>query len=437
MMKAAILAGGCATWFRDCGRFFLSGRFPSFCRRHPQLALVLGAFLVRLAFLVFYGPTAPPVPWGDDQAYDKIAATLVTQHEYSNTWYPPGYPLFLAVIYLFCDQSWLIVRIIQALLGAATCVLLQHLGRRLFSNRVGFIAAVLLALYPGHVYFTWRLMGETLYIFLIVLGLLQAHRLIEHPRLLQSLVLGLVIGFAQLVKSNLFPLPALLLIWFAATAHAGMSHRVLCTGSLAAGLMLMAGVTPLANFIASGREAALLSGIAGRTLWVANNPSADGYFNSPQASVEGRAFITSHGFKERLERANFFEQDRLCRDLALIWIRENPGQFAILCLKKLNNAFGLFPRARVLELDSRARWAHLLTYGFVALFALVGLIASRRCWRSCSLLYLVLLSYGMMVVAFYGTPRFTLLVVPVLIIFASHGMATLLKTVWHHHWAES
>jgi hypothetical protein len=136
----------------------------------------------------------------------------------------------------------------------------------------------------------------------------------------------------------------------------------------------------------------------------------------------GQAFIAAHGFGERLAQADAFERDRLFRTLALLWIRENPRQFLVLCLKKLNNAFGFFPRAVTFEGNRTTQVVHLLSYGVIAPFALAGLIGSLRRWRACSLLYAVLASYVLMVLVFYGTPRFTIIVMPVLIVFASSAM---------------
>jgi hypothetical protein len=81
----------------------------------------------------------------------------------------------------------------------------------------------------------------------------------------------------------------------------------------------------------------------------------------------------------------------------------------------------LFPRAAVFERDPRAPVVHLLTYGPVAVLALAGMIATRRRWRDLSLLYLAILSYVVSVMLFFGTPRYTILIMPFLIAFAAHA----------------
>jgi 4-amino-4-deoxy-L-arabinose transferase-like glycosyltransferase len=399
---------------------------------HPHskmLALGLAALAVRLVFIFAYGPTAQPVAWGDDPAYDAIATRLVIEHQYVNNWYPPGYPLFLALIYALFDRTLIAVQVIQAVLGAATCVLTYSLGRRFFSERVALLAAVLLAVYPGHVYMSWRILGEGLYMLLLVTSTVLVVPLTRSPRAVPIVALGATMGFANLVKSNLLIYPPLLIAWFAVTVRGRWQGRLRWLLLLSASFGCIAMITPIANFVSSRGNFAPLPGNAGHALWYSNNPIADGYFIMAEQKPEGQAFISRHGFARQLEHADDFEKDRLYRQLALLWIRDNPGQFLVLCLRKLNNAFGLFPHAATFERSSLVPRIHLLSYGLLAPFALAGMIAGLRRWREFLLLYIALASYVLMVLVFYGTPRFTIIVIPYLLIFASYAIVGCLDFV--------
>jgi 4-amino-4-deoxy-L-arabinose transferase-like glycosyltransferase len=372
-------------------------------------------------FIFAAGPTAPPVTWGDDRSYDAIAMRLVVKHQYVNNWYPPGYPLLLALVYALFGHSLIAARMIQAVLGAMTCVVTYFLARRLFGERAGLLAASLLAIYPGHVYMSWRIMGETLYMLLVVAATVLALQLSRNPRPLPIVALGAGMGLANLVKSNLFVYLPLLIAWFGVTVRGRWQERVRWVLLLSVAFTSVALITPMANFVSSRGDLVLLAGNAGRTLWFSNNPMADGYFTNAEQQPEGQAFISRHGFTQRLEHADDFEKDRLYRRLALLWIRENPGQFLVLCLKKLDNAFGPFPHAITFEDNVLVQRVHLLSYGPLALFALAGVVASLRRWREFLLLYIVLASYVLMVLIFYGTPRFTIIVIPYLLGFASYA----------------
>jgi uncharacterized membrane protein YhaH (DUF805 family) len=233
--------------------------------------------------------------------------------------------------------------------------------------------------------------------------------------------LGITVGFAQLIKSNLFLFPPLLMLWFVFAAR-GKPRWLVSLAALLVSFAVVQLITPLVNRLSPGGKAALLPSNAGHTLWYSNNPLADGYFTCAEALPAGQAFIERHGYTQRLKGADLFEEDRLYRTLALLWIRENPGRFLVLGLKKLNNAFGLFPRAVVFEGKPTARAVHLLTYGLLAPLMLAGLAVTFRRWRDLLLLYAVLFSFVVMVVLFYGTPRFTIVIIPFLLLFASSAL---------------
>ncbi len=399
-----------------------AARVLAFCRTHRLLVLFLGAFAVRVAFVLAFGPTALPSQRADDLFYDEIAYRLVAEHQYTNAWYPHGYPLFLALIYALFGRSWFIARLVQAALGAATCLVIYRLGSKVFSERVGLVAGVLLAVYPGHVFFCWRLMAEPLYILLLIWSLVLALSLVEDPRPLRSILLGVVVGVAQLVKANLFLFPAMLMVWFAFSARASGARRVLCVAALIISLALTVLIQPMVNFLSAGRGSALPS-ITGWALWQGNNPLSVGFWDWDDDAPIVKAFIESHGFGGRLKTAGPLEKEPIYRSLAWAWIRENPWRFLALMPRKLNNAFGLFPRAQVFEGNPRSRIiVHLLSYGLIAPFALGGMIAALRRWRACSLLYVTVFSYLPTVLLFWGTPRYTLLIIPVLLIFAGFAL---------------
>lgn len=84
---------------------------------------------------------------------------------------PPSYPFFLAVIYYLLGHSFLIVRLVQAALGAFTAVLAFKIGERMFSRSTGALAGLIYALYPASWAFSDLLLTECLFTFLIMLSI--------------------------------------------------------------------------------------------------------------------------------------------------------------------------------------------------------------------------------------------------------------------------
>ena len=92
--------------------------------------LFLSAFLLRLLFVILV-----PLDAGDTPEYDDYALNLLGGFGFSaNIKRPPVYPLFLTVIYFFFGHNFLAVRVVQAVLDAATCVLVYLLGKKIFAK---------------------------------------------------------------------------------------------------------------------------------------------------------------------------------------------------------------------------------------------------------------------------------------------------------------
>jgi 4-amino-4-deoxy-L-arabinose transferase-like glycosyltransferase len=84
----------------------------------------------------------------------------------------PGYPAFMAVIFwLFGDENFRVVLIVQVWFDLATCFLIADLARRLFSERSAKAAFLLAALCPFLANYAASALTETLEIFFTTLAL--------------------------------------------------------------------------------------------------------------------------------------------------------------------------------------------------------------------------------------------------------------------------
>jgi 4-amino-4-deoxy-L-arabinose transferase-like glycosyltransferase len=406
-------------------------RLAGWTGEHWGLAVFVLALVLRCGFCLAAGPWAPPTAWGDDADYDAIARGLVGPgHVYQNTWFPPGYPLFLATIYGLAGPAMKLaaVRLVQAVLSAATCWVTYALARNAFGTPAGRAAAVLLAIYPGHVYMAWRLMAETLFTLLMALAVLAVQRAAGQraaPSTLWAAAgAGVALGAATLVKSNLVVVVPLMVACVALAGLGTARRRAAAAAVMTAGCVLLLAASPLANRFSPAHRATWLPGNGGPTLWWSNNPLADGYFVDPDNTPAGRAFIERHHLAGPAIAARDPQvRDRADRELALAWIRENPGSFVALAGRKLWNAFGPLPRAALFSRERLAAGVQALAYGAMLPLIAAGLWLARRRWRRALPLYLEIGSYAAMTVVFYGTPRFTLVVMPYLAAFAGLALA--------------
>jgi 4-amino-4-deoxy-L-arabinose transferase-like glycosyltransferase len=95
---------------------------------------------------------------GDAEAYhawaQRIAAGDWLGHE--AFYQAPLYPYFLAALYRVLSDAAATVRLVHAVLGAASCALLSYAGWRMFGRR-GLLAGAVLAVYPPAIFLDGQL----------------------------------------------------------------------------------------------------------------------------------------------------------------------------------------------------------------------------------------------------------------------------------------
>jgi len=131
-------------------------------RGHVLLLIVLLSLLLRL-ILAFVCRAAPD--FSDMETYNRLALqggiSVVP---------PPGYPLFLRMIYgVFGPRNYLAVFIIQGILSAITVGLIFLVAEKAANFRTAVIAALCSAVYPNFLVYNLTVMSETLGLFLTML----------------------------------------------------------------------------------------------------------------------------------------------------------------------------------------------------------------------------------------------------------------------------
>lgn len=185
--------------------------------RHKILLVIL---LVALALRLIYGLAQNPLAVYADTSEDgsiylQMGHNLTNGFDYSEISLPTA-PLYL--IFNGIWQNWLpdaeaviAIRITQALMGTALCFFAYRLGRLISQNeQAGLIAAVVLAVSPVFVFESAQIMTETLYMFLLALGLwiyLECIASLKRPAGAFWALIGVVFGLATLTRAVLLIFP--------------------------------------------------------------------------------------------------------------------------------------------------------------------------------------------------------------------------------------
>jgi tetratricopeptide (TPR) repeat protein len=399
-------------------------------------------FFIALAIRLIHIWQIRPSPFfdvlmGDANGYDQWAQRLAggdwigTEVFYQ----APLYPYFLGLVYAIFGRDLLIVRIVQALIGSASCALLGLAGARLFSPRVGLIAGLGLALWAPAIFFDGVIQKSVLDLFFVCVGLFLISAIsnqqsaISHQQSTVStwIALGAAMGALALTRENALVFIGVIAIWAVQRPlKRSLSERLL---PLAAGLAIVLAPVVIRNYAIDGGFY-LTTSQFGSNFYIGNNPGADGTYASIRFGRGAPEF-------ERIDAKEVAESS-VGRELsasevssywtgrALGYITSQPLDWLQLTGRKV---LLLINRTEMLDtesLESYAEWstpiavlAWIAHFGILVPLAVLGMIVTwperRRLW----ILHALTLSYALSVLMFFVFARYRYPLVPLLLLFAS------------------
>jgi 4-amino-4-deoxy-L-arabinose transferase-like glycosyltransferase len=186
--------------------------------RRTLLGIWVVALLVRVVYLSeISGAPFADLRVGDAEAYHEWALRIAGGEWLGRDvfYQAPLYPYFLAFIYRIAGDSTIVVRMIQAIVGASSCALLASAGISLFGLS-GAVAGLLLAVYPTAIYFDGLLEKTSLVVFFTCALLAVLAVPPERFSARHGLTAGAILGLLILTRENAILLVPVVLIciWF-------------------------------------------------------------------------------------------------------------------------------------------------------------------------------------------------------------------------------
>ena len=417
------------------------------------LILLIG-FALRVAYVLTARLNVVTGFQFDLTFYRNVALSLATGGGYRffgkpTAMWPPGYPAFLAALLVATRGGWLLIQIVQALLGTITCAGTFVLGRAIFGQGAGLWAAALIAVCPEAIAFTPLLLSETLFAtlwtwWLVLLVTWSRSAGSDTPA--RWFALGLFAGLAMFVRGVGLLAPVI-------AASAWLAYGIGLRATLGrSAWMIGAMVTTLLpwtirNAQVLGAPIVVLSSELGEVLAVAHSPLATGGLASweperPEDSARRLAAVAARRIRrddlppDRREGA--ISHDETWR--AINWALENPGRELSLIVPRLRflyrNGQAAYLWGRIVENGKAVpifdpAWDQWLMtasdWHFYALLVmgLAGMItAPLRAARSHLVLSFTMAWFTVLhTVVLFGEPRFHFPLLPVLATLSGGGLA--------------
>lgn len=170
------------------------------------------AFIIRLFFVFFayfffnyMNGTSFEFEAADSGGYHNEALWIIDLFDHDeiqvyvkyigNNYADMGYPTYLAIVYYLTFKSIIAARIIKALLGAYTCIMIYKIASSNFGESTGRLAGIMAMLFPNLIYYCGLHVKETEMVFLVVLFIHIADKVLYAKKLnFRNIIILVVIG---------------------------------------------------------------------------------------------------------------------------------------------------------------------------------------------------------------------------------------------------
>jgi len=283
-----------------------------------------------------------------------------------------------------------------------------------FGYRTGRVAALMLAMYPNHVFYTTLHLTEPLFAFLLTAAFVLLLKS-EERAYGMDMMAGAVIGLAALVRPVAVMLPVALPVWYWSQC---LPIRTILTRTALVGVATLSVLSPwlMRNHGITG-QSFLISTTGGHNFWMGNYPGAFGGYAYPKEINEqlrvGSGYDYSRGYQ-----------------LGLTAIAHSPGRAILRSVQKVTYFLALEtdgalwnlkgfkqppPGAISLFLLSVANGAYLL----VVALAVLALMKTRSAHPASSLFLVVSVYLVLVAAVFVGDPRYHHALIPMALIFTA------------------
>lgn len=272
-----------------------------------------------------------------------IAYNLLLHDEFSvatgtpSVDYEPLYPYLMNVAYSLTGNDWIGLTILQALLHFFTSLMLFFIGKRLWNELAGFVAAIYHAFYPYLFTYSLSVYDTTVFVFLLVA--LVYVTLKENHKVIQLVLAGCLIACGFLTRGTIltFIPPVLLFVFYQSFIKGGFVKATINCAVVILSTVAVMSPWLLRNHEYTGKYFVSTHGPFG--LWQGNNEFTRHYLTKDISLDEVYRqkplpeIYKKYPMKQR-QPNKAVEVSAAYKEEAVEWIKNNPEEFLSLSLIK-------------------------------------------------------------------------------------------------------
>jgi 4-amino-4-deoxy-L-arabinose transferase-like glycosyltransferase len=251
---------------------------------------------------------------------------------------PPLYPYFLAGVFSVFGKNLIAVRLIHILLSFVVVAVTYWLGREIFSEKIGWVSGILVAVHPAYIMYVRPIMSEGIFFALVALMALTAYWILKHPKNYSHyFAFGFVSGLGFLTRTEALVGMAVLLAYIAFTQLLEKRLQWIQLGLACAVFGILLVPVTIFNYQVHGN----ISPFPNKRWNVWNYTWWDQMKVLPEwqdVKLPERLVVPDYDQKTELER------DLYLYNVGVEWIIANPERFVYNRFKYFHHAYPLLPR---------------------------------------------------------------------------------------------
>jgi tetratricopeptide (TPR) repeat protein len=342
----------------------------------------------------------------------------------------PFYPYFLSIIFWFAPNNLLAVYIMQLGMGICSVVLIYSIGKRIYCERAGLIAAGFSLVYSPLTFFETKILPTITGIFLGLLSIYLLTRAEQEKKWYYWMGGAATLGVAAICRPNYLLMIPLIIFGILVVHRKQLRETPIPILILILVPSAIIGTVTLRNYVV-GKDFVLISANAGITFAQGNNPWARGSI-AVIPGFSGEVTNQRHEETQIAERVTGrklkpSEVNTFWFKWGLTFIQKKPLEYLRLLLYKAAILFNNHELGSnyLLDVDKEVTpWLKLafLPFGFIMAWAVIGF--ARIFLERPATLALIAAFLGSFLTAmiFYANSRYRMTLLPPAIIMAGGGL---------------
>ncbi len=347
----------------------------------------------------------------------------------------PFYPYLLSIIFWFTPNNLLALYIMQLVMGICSVALIYSIGKRIYGERAGLIAAGFSLFYSPLTFFETKILPTITGIFLGLLSLYLLTRAEQEKKWYYWIAGAATLGVAAICRPNYLLIIPLLILAILVVHRRRLRETIIPILILILIPAVTIGTVTLRNYVV-GKDFVLISANGGITFAQGNNPWARGSI-AVIPGFSGEVTNQRHEETQIAERVagrklKPSEVNRFWFKWALTFIQKKPLEYLRLLLYKGAILFNNQELGSnyLLDVDKEVTpWLRLafLPFGFIMAWAVIGF--ARIFLERPSALALITAFVGSFLTAmiFYVNSRYRMTLMPPALIMAGGGLDYLVR----------